>query len=74
VAIQTPQVFEAGLLKRALINAKTKNLAVTDDCMAVEALGVKVKIIEGSYDNIKITTDEDLAICEAIIARDSFER
>lgn len=65
-AIQTPQVFDAGLIKAALYNAVEKKLEVTDDCSAVEAIGGKVKLVEGSNDNIKITTPEDLVIGEAI--------
>ena len=64
--IQTPQVFDSGLIKAALYNAIEKKLNITDDCSAVEAIGGTVKLVEGSYDNIKITTPEDLRIAEAI--------
>jgi 2-C-methyl-D-erythritol 4-phosphate cytidylyltransferase len=66
-AIQTPQIFNADLLKGALQNALNKKLSVTDDCMAVEALGARVYITEGSYRNIKITTPEDLYLGAAIL-------
>ena len=66
-AIQTPQIFDADLLKGALANAIDKNLPITDDCMAVEAMGAEVHIVQGSYDNIKITTPEDVYTGMAII-------
>jgi len=62
--IQTPQVFEKGLLLKAF--AKNGKREVTDDAMLVERLGVEVSIVEGRYDNIKITTPEDLIIAAAI--------
>lgn len=66
-AIQTPQIFDADLLKGALANAIEKNLPITDDCMAVEAIGSEVWIVDGSYDNIKITTPEDIYAGMAIL-------
>lgn len=68
-AIQTPQVFDCDLLRGALQNAKNKNLAVTDDCSAVEALGMTVFLTKGSEENIKITTPLDLDIAAAILNR-----
>ena len=70
-AVQTPQVFDASLLKAALQAAIEANAETTDDCGAVERLGKKVYLTDGSYDNIKITTPEDLAEAEAIIERRS---
>ncbi len=67
-AVQTPQVFEADILKAALYNAKSKGLEITDDCGAVEALGVKPALSQGSYENIKITRPADLTVAEAILA------
>ena len=67
-AVQTPQVFEADLIKGALTNAIEKILPLTDDCSAVEAMGFPVHLIEGSYENLKITTREDLALAEAFLA------
>lgn len=61
-AVQTPQTFDCDLLKAALQNAKDKNLSVTDDCSAVEALGMRVMLTEGSEKNIKITTPLDLQL------------
>lgn len=63
-AIQTPQVFDADLLRAALANAKQKNLAVTDDCSCVEAMGMRVFLTEGEERNVKITTPIDLKIAE----------
>jgi len=67
--IQTPQVFDAELIKAALTNAAQKMVEITDDCMAAELIGVPVYITEGSSSNIKITTPEDLTIAEAILCR-----
>jgi len=67
VEIQTPQTFNSDLVKGALIKAKKDHPEITDDCMAVELLGVPVYVTEGSKNNIKITTNEDIAIAEAII-------
>jgi len=61
-AIQTPQVFDVHLLKGALKKAKEENAAITDDCSAVERMGMSVKIVEGDERNIKITTPMDLKI------------
>lgn len=66
-AFQTPQVFGSDILKGALQNALEKELKITDDCMAVEALGIPIYVIEGSYENIKITTPSDLVAAEFII-------
>jgi len=66
-AVQTPQVFKKGLLLEAYKNAEYLDIEATDDAMLVEKLGIRVKIIEGSYENIKITTPEDIAIAEAIL-------
>jgi 2-C-methyl-D-erythritol 4-phosphate cytidylyltransferase len=64
---QTPQVFDIDLLQSALLNVCQKGIAVTDDSMAVEMLGVPVHIIEGSYDNIKVTTQDDIAAVHAVL-------
>ena len=66
--IQTPQVFQAELLKAALTKALEENAPITDDCMAVEALGCPVYITPGSRENIKLTTIDDLPLAEAIAA------
>jgi 2-C-methyl-D-erythritol 4-phosphate cytidylyltransferase len=64
--IQTPQVFKREILLRAYQNRK-KGEPSTDDASLVEALGVPVKIVEGDYRNIKITTQEDIAVAEALL-------
>lgn len=66
-AVQTPQVFEADLIRAALYKAVEENLPVTDDCSAVERMGMKVTLTRGSEENIKITTPADLAVAEALL-------
>lgn len=66
-AIQTPQVFDASLLRAALENAKMLGEAVTDDCSAVERLGKEIYLTDGSYENIKITTPEDLILAAELL-------
>ncbi len=66
-AIQTPQVFDYDMLRGALQKAEADGAAVTDDCSAVERLGMSVKIVEGDEQNIKITTPFDLKIAELIL-------
>ena len=66
-AVQTPQVFDLDLLKGALKKAKEDEAEVTDDCSAVERLGMSVKIVEGDERNIKITTPLDLAIAKLLL-------
>ena len=65
--VQTPQVFEASLLKAALQSALDDKAAVTDDCSAVERLGKVVFLVEGEEENLKITTPMDLLLAEAIL-------
>ncbi len=67
--IQTPQAFNAGLLLKAFEKARKDAFYSTDEAALVERLGVKVKIVEGSYDNIKITTQEDLELGKLILER-----
>jgi len=68
-AAQTPQVFDIHLLKGALQKARDEKRIITDDASAAEALGVPVYTCHGDYDNLKITTPEDIAVGEAILAR-----
>ena len=68
-AVQTPQVFQADLLKAALQAVVRDGVTVTDDCAAVERLGKHVYLTEGNRENIKITTPLDIAIAEAILMR-----
>jgi 2-C-methyl-D-erythritol 4-phosphate cytidylyltransferase len=65
--IQTPQVFKKELILKAYKEFSKRN--VTDDSSLVEKLGKKVKIVPGSYENIKITTKEDLLFAQAIAGR-----
>lgn len=69
VSAQTPQVFEKKLLINALTTAEKEGKIYTDDCAAVESYGATVSIAQGSYENIKITTEEDLWTAEAILQR-----
>ncbi len=66
-AVQTPQVFDFDLLRGALEKAEKDKAAVTDDCSAVERLGMKVKIVEGEERNLKITTPLDLKIAALLL-------
>ena len=66
--IQTPQVFERDLLIRAHIKAAEEGFEPTDDCTLIERIGGRIKITEGSYNNIKLTTPEDIPVAERIIA------
>lgn len=60
IAVHTPQAFEGKLLKEAYEIAERENFLGNDDSSLVERIGGKVKIVLGDYDNIKITTQEDL--------------
>jgi len=66
MAVQTPQVFKYKILRKAYGSLDTE---VTDDAAAVELIGFKVKLYTGDYENIKITTREDLALAEIIAKR-----
>ncbi len=74
-AVQTPQVFERKLittayeeLVRRLDELKSQGLEITDDAMVVETLtGKKVKLVQASYENMKITTPEDMKIAESLL-------
>lgn len=66
-AVQTPQVFDLSLLKAALKKAKEDEAEVTDDCSAVERLGMSIKMVEGDERNIKVTTPLDLAIAKLLL-------
>lgn len=65
---QTPQTFRRGVLLEAYRKAEAERIRSTDDAALVERLGQKVGIVPGSWENIKITTPEDLVIAEAILA------
>ena len=70
-AVQTPQVFDFDLLRGALSKAEEEKAAVTDDCSAVERLGMSVKIVEGDERNLKVTTPLDLKIAEMLLEEET---
>lgn len=65
--MQTPQGFKYDIVIKAYKNAEQKNLVGTDDATLVEIIGEKVYIVEGNYNNIKITTPEDLEYAKFLI-------
>ncbi len=65
-AIQTPQVFDIDLLKGALERAQKDDAPITDDCSAVERMGMTVRIVEGDERNIKVTTPMDLTVAQML--------
>ena len=71
--IQTPQVFETALIRHAyfkLMENEENETGITDDAMVVERMeNCAVKLVEGSYENIKITTPEDLILAESLIKK-----
>ena len=72
VAVQTPQVFEAGLLRRAyaqIDEGRIDPAGVTDDAGLVAALGVEVVVVEGEASNLKITRPQDVELARALIER-----
>lgn len=66
-AVQTPQVFDIALLRGALKKAKDDGTQITDDCSAVERMGMSVKIVEGDERNLKVTTPTDLMIAKLLL-------
>ena len=68
-AVQTPQVFDAQLLRAALQSAVENDIPLTDDCSAVERLGKEIYLTEGLEENIKITTPLDMFLADAILEK-----
>jgi 2-C-methyl-D-erythritol 4-phosphate cytidylyltransferase len=68
-AVQTPQAFRISILRQAYEKAVSENFLGTDDASLVEQMGHPVSIVEGDYDNIKLTTPEDLFFAEAILKK-----
>ena len=68
-AVQTPQVFQANILKAALQSALAAGAVLTDDCSAVERIGKDVYLTPGWRENIKITTPDDMAVAEAFLRK-----
>ena len=64
----TPQMFRYDVLRRALALASERGLAVTDECQAVELLGLRPRLISGSAGNLKVTTEADLVQAACILA------
>ena len=65
--MQTPQVFRAGLIRPALEDAARLGLELTDDCAAVMLMDAEVFLVEGSEENMKLTTPADIYAAEAIL-------
>lgn len=65
--VQTPQVFDADIIKGALTKAVEKRLPITDDCSAVDMMGFSTYTVEGDAGNIKLTLPEDMVLAEAIL-------
>ena len=68
-SVQTPQTYKYQIIKEALEAARRENFHGTDDSSLVERIGKPIRIITGSYENIKITTPEDLVIAEAMLRK-----
>lgn len=71
IFVQTPQCFSYNILQKALKRAVDDGFAGTDEASLVERLGVKVRVVDGSKTNIKITSPEDLKLAEAILTLDT---
>ncbi|MCX5726915.1 MAG: 2-C-methyl-D-erythritol 4-phosphate cytidylyltransferase [Candidatus Saganbacteria bacterium] len=71
--VQTPQVFEYKLIMEAHKKAREENFIGTDDSVLVERLGCEVSVLEGNYNNIKITTTEDLLVAEKLLKTEAGE-
>jgi 2-C-methyl-D-erythritol 4-phosphate cytidylyltransferase len=68
-SVQTPQTFQRKILFDAYQNAQKKNITATDDSYLVEQIGISPIIVEGSYENIKLTTPDDLLLAELLLKR-----
>ncbi|HEY8120182.1 MAG TPA: 2-C-methyl-D-erythritol 4-phosphate cytidylyltransferase [Myxococcota bacterium] len=68
VAALTPQVFRADWLRAALDKAEQDGIVATDDAALVARLGMRVRVVLGSSDNVKITTAADLLVAERLLA------
>ena len=67
LSVQTPQAFSADLLGRAFKKAVEDGFTGTDESSLVERTGAPVRVVEGSYENMKITTPEDMAFAECVL-------
>lgn len=68
-AVQTPQVFEKELYLKACERARENRIGFTDDCQLVESIGERVRVVQCSETNIKLTTQGDIAVAESILKR-----
>lgn len=66
---QTPQIYRYRLLVDALQSARSRNINVTDESMAMELAGYRPRVVEGSEDNLKITVPEDIALAEFLVRK-----
>lgn len=66
-AVQTPQIFDFEMYKNAMKKAEKDGKDFTDDCRLIEYNGDEVKMVEGDYSNIKITTPDDIAVAQSIL-------
>ena len=64
---QTPQVFKSEILRAGAYIARDDGVEVTDDCMLAENIGFSIRLVDCGYENIKITTPEDIYIAEALL-------
>ena len=71
VAVQTPQGFRRDIILKAYEQARNDNFLGTDDSSLVERLGVKVKIVQSDYRNIKVTTPEDILIANTLLNKNT---
>ena len=67
MAIQTPQTFQFDIIRKAYEKAMNEGFYGTDDSLLVERMGIKVRVIPGGYENLKITTPEDLLLAEVLL-------
>lgn len=65
--VQTPQIFKTDIYRASAYIAQKNGLEATDDCMLVENIGFKIKLVDCGYENIKITTPDDLYLAEAVL-------
>lgn len=74
VLIQTPQVFKKDEILECHKKAIKENITVTDDCALAEHYGIRIKITDGDYENIKLTTPEDILTAERILKSRSMKK
>jgi 2-C-methyl-D-erythritol 4-phosphate cytidylyltransferase len=67
---QTPQAFQTSVIKKAYETAYNDHFYGTDDAELVERLGIRVRMLQGSYDNIKITTKDDLSLGGLLVKKE----